>query len=514
MKTTANEIVTQGQKRSYLQYGGGGPDNAITFAGQDGQYMVIEGLSLSQSGGVDPIYVPDPRRLKKYKAVGKSETAPDLPTATIKLLEKHGAIPRALLDQQCPINVYELTGNCKDLSDFDHGWTDYVLIYSGGIVTNVDGGDRQSWDSDDQIENSLDVTFDKVYPIGALSFGDNATSLIDREVIDVVYYPYAQCSECGPANDGTKWAYALTKPSGAGSPGLPAEVVYTVDGWANATEATITGIGATAIPVAIDVVGDKLVVLTQETNGAIYYATINSATGAVGTFTKVTTGFVANAQPTDMWASNPREVWFSALGGYIYKSTDITSGVTVASAAAATSTNLYRIHGADTTIVAVGDGATVILSQNGGQSWATTSASPTGGNLRALAVKNNRQFWVGSVNGTLSYTKDGANSWTIQGFSGSGSGTLYDIVFATDDVIFFSHSTSTPSARIFASINGGRTFTNQSPRIQNLPTANYLNRLAVPNSGMPGVDANAVLAGGLSGGGTDGVLFLGYAARI
>jgi hypothetical protein len=310
-KATANEIVTQGHKRSYLQYGGPGPENAITFAGVDGQYMVIEGLSIPQSGGVDPIYVPDPLRLKKYKIVGMSETPPDLPEATLKLLEKHGSIPKALTKQGCRLNAYEVTGNCRDLSDFDYGWSDYVLIYSGGVVTDVDGGDRQSWDSDDQIENSLSVTWADIYPVGALSFGDNATALVDREVADVVFYPIYRCDDCGPSNDGTQWAYVVVKPSGAGSPGLPAEVVYTTTGGASWIEATITGIGATAIPYAIDVVGPYLVVVTQETNGALYYATINNVTGTVGAFTKVTAGFASGAAglPTDIYVAGPRDVW-------------------------------------------------------------------------------------------------------------------------------------------------------------------------------------------------------------
>ena len=95
-----------------------------------------------------------------------------------------------------------------------------------------------------------------------------------------MYGTQIQCGDCGPPNDGTRWAYAITKSSGAGSPGLPAEVQYRVDGTANWIDLAITGIGATADPTAIDIVGDKLVVVASE--NAYYYATINAITGVPG----------------------------------------------------------------------------------------------------------------------------------------------------------------------------------------------------------------------------------------
>ncbi len=51
-----------------------------------------------------------------------------------------------------------------------------------------------------------------------------ARTLIDREVLDVVYGTRQMCGNCGPENDGSKWIYAITRSSG-GSPGLPAELI-------------------------------------------------------------------------------------------------------------------------------------------------------------------------------------------------------------------------------------------------------------------------------------------------
>ena len=513
---TADQIVTQKHKRNFIQFGGARPGNPVAYAGQDAQYLAIQGVGLPESGGVDPIWVPDPRRIGSYTLVGRQITPPDLASATLLLRERHGAIPRQLGKINCQFNLYELTGKCKDLSDFQAGWSDYVLIYSGAIVTDKDLGDRSAWDSDDAVEDSLSLVLSDVYPVGALGFGEDGAAQIDREVVDVVYGTQIQCGDCGPPNDGTRWAYAITKSSGAGSPGLPAEVQYRVDGTANWIDLAITGIGATADPTAIDIVGDKLVVVVTSEN-AYYYATINAITGVPGSFTKVTAGFVASKAPADLYVAGPRATYFVGAGGYIYKSTDITAGVAVLNAGSATTNDLLRIHGAQDTLVAVGQGSTTLISNNNGQTWSTTPAAVSAIALAvgAVCVLDNLRVWVGTLNsGRLFSTQDGGATWQEKAFSGAGAGNLYDIVAATDEVIFFSHSTATPTARLFTSWNGGADFTNGAPRILNMPTCNKANRIAVPYAASADVAANNVLLAGLSGGGTDGILLEGVAARL
>ena len=163
-------------------------------------------------------------------------------------------------------------------------------------------------DTDELVGDELTITLSDIYPVGPLGFGDNALTLIDREVFDVVYGTEQTCGNCGPENDGCKQIYAVTRSSG-GSPGLPAELIYTTDGGANWSQATITGIGATEDPNAILVIGSRLVVLSptaaSATQGGYYWADIDPDTGIPGTWTKVTTGFVASAQPRDYFRSLP-----------------------------------------------------------------------------------------------------------------------------------------------------------------------------------------------------------------
>lgn len=511
---SADEIITYKHIRSFIQFGGARPVNQAKYAGQDAQYLSVEGVRLVETGGIDPIWVPDPRRQGSYRLVGRKLTAPDLSEATLKLLEKHGAIPRQLQKIGCSFNLYQPTGPCKDLSDFLGGWTDYVMVYSAAIVTDKDLGTRTSWDSDEMIEDSLNLVLADIYPVGSLGFGEKAAAQADREVVDVVYGSNVECGNCGPGDDGTGRIYAVTKSSGAGSPGLPAEVIYSVDGGATWTDANIAGLGATADPVAIDIVGNYLVVVVASEN-AYYWAEINSLTGVPGAFTKVTTGFVATKLPNDIYVVSSREIYFAADGGYVYKSEDITAGVTVLDAGSATTNDLQRIHGQGEVIVAVGDADTVIKSTNRGATFAVTTDTPVGASvaLQALAVLDEYRIWVGSAAGRLYYTINGGETWVELSFSGQGNGAVRDIVFVNDEVGYFAHNTSTPTARVFATWDGGNTWTRTSPRIRNFPTFDYAGRLAVPNTDA-GVAANNLAIAGLAGDGSDGIVLLGIASRI
>src|SRR3990172_8638896 len=363
---TADEIITQKHVRNFIQFGGPTPANAVQYAGQDAQYMKIEGVAVPDGqGSIEPQWMHDPRRAGRYRLVARKVTAPDLAEATVVMAERHGSIPRQLQKIGCAFNAYENIGDCADLSDFLAGWTDYGLVYSGFIVDgNKDLGNRSAWgDSDDALEDSLPGKLSDIYPVGKLSFGENAASDVTLEVIDVVYGSQEQCGDCGPQDDGTNRIYAIVESSGS-TPGTAPKLIYSTDGGATWTAGTIDGIGGTEDPLAVDMVGKYIVVLTRIAGGptlsGYYYAEINSDTGAPGTFTKVTTGFTASKQATDMYVLSPREVFFCADGGYIYKATDITAGVDVQNAGAATTDDLKRIHGEGTeTIFSVGASGTV-----------------------------------------------------------------------------------------------------------------------------------------------------------
>ena len=279
--------------------------------------------------------------------------------------------------------------------------------------------------------------------------------------------------------------------------------------------AFLSGLGGTADPTGIAVVGNFLIVLDTAGNG-YYYAEINPLTGVPGTWTQVTSGFVASKAPNDIYVAGASEVYFAGDGGYIYKATDITAGVTAINAASATTADLQRIHGVDETIVAVGESGAIVVSTNRGATFATATTTPTSATVRAVWVLDAYRWWIGTSGGKVYYTLAAGASWVEQTFSGAV--VIDDIVFATDEVGYVAARTATPAARLHTTYNGGANWsssaTTGNPRILNFPTFSRANRIAVPTD-VPNVTAaNNVVLGGLSAGGTDGVIFQGIANKV
>lgn len=519
MPTLSNqEIITQQMIRAFVQWGGALPQNPLRYSGQGANRTMVEGVSIPDAqGAINPIWMPDLYKTRSYELAGTTVDAPELPTATVIFTEALGQIPRHLLDMGC-FSVYSVSGRCANLANPYEGWDDFVTIYENGRVSGPkDLGSRGMFDSDEMVQASVPVTFENIYPVGALYFSEQEPAQISREVMDVVYANALSCSGCD-ADAPTQRMYRVSRSSGSGSPGLPAEVGYTTNGGATWVELAITGIGASEDPVAMDIVGTKLVIVTKTagsaTVGGYYWATINESTGVPGSFTKVTAGFVANKAPNDIYVANSREVYFAADGGYIYKSTDITVGVSVADAGEATTNNLLRIDGSRNTVVAVGDASTLVYSDNGNVFSAPTVAfSGVSLSGTAVSVKSSNEWWVGTSNsGRVFYTTNRGESWAESVFSGSGSGDVKDIVWASQSVGYIAHNTTAPAGRVFATFTGGETWSNLAKRINAVPVTDYIRRMAVPTQADIGRACNNLLCGGLAGDGTDGVTLLAQAA--
>lgn len=510
-RPTDAEVTKTQNRRLFIQFGGPFPGNVPEFAGLDAQYMVLDGVTRPLRT-IEPIRVYNPRRVEAYKNVGRKISAPDFPTATLRVLENRGTLPVQLGALDCPFNLYLPVGKCEDLSDFTGGWETIVEIASWVEATQVDEGPRMAWEEDTQVEDAIAVTLEAKYAIGAMSFSAEADGDISREVVDVVYGGGVQCGDCGPSDDGSQRIYAVTKSSGAASPGLPAEVVYTLNAGETWTAVTIDGFGASEDPLAIDIVGGKLVVLGAD---AYFWAVLNNQ-GVPGTFTEVTAGFVGAGSPLDIYVLDANNIFFCGEAGYIYKATDITAGVEVIDAGIATTENLYRISGdGNNTVVAAGGSSAVVVSPNRGVTFGAVVTEPSAIplDIYALAVKDARTFLVGTaLSGRMFYTRDGGQSaWTAITFTGTGAGTVRDIVFATDEVGWMVHDNNTPTGYLWATWDGGNTWVRNdqgTARIANWPVLDRINRVAVPNGGLL-VNANYVAGGGLAGDGSDGVLVVG-----
>jgi hypothetical protein len=494
MNFDSDELIKSNSVRTYAQYGGAGTRKY--FYGEGTQYNFIESAELPTNGSIEPIFVPDPRRPNRYKLVGRQIGAPALPKAKITFAEKWDGVPRMLLAPKCPINFYEVHSRCGDISDFNRGWEGYINIYSQFMPTDtIDLGARSSMDSDEPLMDGVNFTGVALYPVGQMSFGEEATTQVVVEVIDVVYGSQVQCANCGTPNDGTQFIYAITR-ANVGSPSAPGQLVYTLDGGATWSTATITGIGSVNQPTLIDIAGNVLFVVAGTT---LFYSVLNSTTGAPSTWSSVT----IPAAFTDVYVRSASEIYFIATTS-IYRTYDITIAATVLDSGS--SSNFHRITGYDSTIIATGAAGTVRYSVNAGLTW-TTGTAPASTILHAVAARQG--YWlVGGNNGSVYLSKDNATTWSAVPFPNNGTGSITDILMPTYEVIWISQTISSV-AYLATSVDGGDSWSSNasgSMRIVNFPTFQSISRMACPRDVDAGIAANFLTLGGLATGGADGIL--------
>ncbi|MCC7208328.1 MAG: hypothetical protein IT323_13555 [Anaerolineae bacterium] len=510
-KPGSNEIITGKMGRPYLQIGGPRPGNRILFYGGETNYVAIAGVEAPQLGGIDAINVHTPEAVGRYTRAGASVSPADFDSSTLTLMEKRGAIPRHLLGINCFLNAYLLHGRCKSLSDFDYGWEDYVEIYSTGRITSRSPGDRFTFDSDDGLQTDLEMTWlGGVYPAGAIAFAERAATGVTLELQDVIYANRELCGECGPANDGTGWIYAVEKGAVADKP----IVHYSTDGGATGATSSIATAANAEVPCAIRLMGPYLVVLSPTANtatrGGYYYTTVNPVTGVPGsTWTKVTAGFSDAQEPRDMWVAGAREAYICTDGGEILRLTDVPAGPV--SLGIVTSNDLARIRGEGDTIVAVGASATVVRSVNRGLTFSVTTTAPGAAALTAVEALDRNRIWVGNASGAVYYTLTGGETaWVAASLPGVTATAIQDIRFATDEVGYIAYTIAGTLGRLLATLNGGVSWVPSdvsNPRLLGLPTTvtQRYNRIDVPQTPTPGINANHVLLCGL-GATTDGAL--------
>lgn len=507
--TQSNENLTQNYIRAFTQRGGPSPSNPILYAGADEQYLMVGDISAPDRGSIDAINVNSLRTRGLFQRTGVTIGAPDIPSNTVTFKQKFGGVPWYKFKLNCPINIYESEGLCADPSDPINGWST-LNILSRGLSSDKTYQGRAPFDGSD--ESLAEIGFSwlgDVYSVGPIVLGETAAVDVTTEVVDIVYGSLALCSDCGPSNDGTRWVYALQQTAG-GSSAVVGKVLYSVDGGGTWTANAITGLGIGVVVTAIDIVGQYLVVVAKSEN-AYYVSQINQQTGAPGSWTKVTAGFVATKNPNDLYVETPNRVYFVGDGGYIYVSTDILAGVSVLSAAGATTANLNRIHGAGGVLLAVGATNTSLKSSNRGQTWTPTSATVTGAHS-AVAVLTPQVYYIGTLDtsGKVWYTENGGASWTQLTLPGAALIAVQDIVFATNEVGYIAATRTGPAAVVFGTVFGGRGWSEAgTSRFPTAPTYGRANRLAYPLVPDNQVAAGNLAVAGLGGGLVDGILLLG-----
>lgn len=487
------DILPSGNTRVFLIKGRAGPTANALYEGvwQAGQ------LAMNQ-GSPTRVRIPDPNNYGLFKTVLLIPGDPDLPELpiTARMDTSNLSDLMAITNGGCDHDIQVHIGACKNPQDFHRGWS-LIVVLEGGHVSKYGTAEKLgALDPKDNVAVNEEVTFQglAMYMLKPVNIAEVAASTITRGLLDVVICDNPQCGTCGDPSDGCQAVYLLSD-SSSGSPGLAADIIYTPNGGNTWGKTHVTTLGVNEPNTEI-CVGDNLIVLSQ-VDLALHYADLGAIQDGTDVWTRVATGFVATHGPIAAYSTGPNSTWIAADNGYIYFTTDPTSGVTVQNGASATTNLLDAIDGSDDqNIVAVGHSNTVIYTDDGGDTWLSVVGPSVGNNLSCVATVEPGVWWVGDSLGNLWYTTDFGAHWNSKGFSGSGSGYVFDVVFSNQTVGFMSHQLS-GAGRLFRTIDGGATWYLLPEGVGSIPSNTYMAALAT-------CDPNICFGAGLATNGTDG----------
>lgn len=494
-------IAKTAQTRVFLIEGGARPDHAPSYE------SCLRMMGVSQGfGDIERIECPDPQNYGKFIEVGSIRGATERPTTSLEgrfALDLRSTLLR-LARQGCSFDVQLHMGACQNPSSFNE--FDKILILEGAYPTNYSTEDLGALASGDNaaINETADISATDVYEAVPLNYVSRAGSILTNEVIDVVLCDNISCGECAEESNGCERIYAITKAAG-GSPGTPPDIVYSIDGGANWYAHDIDTLTSAQDPTAIDCLGDYVAVVSNSAGSVSYALKSEMDTLTDPTWTEVTTGFVAGGGPNDIWSTGAY-AFVVGDNGYVYGTDDVTGGVSVLDAGSATTEDLLAVHGlSETFAVAVGESGTVIYTSDG-TSWGAATTYPVGVgiDLNCVWVKTEDVWIVGSSNGYLYYTLNAGVTWTSKTFTGSGTGSVKDIVFSTPSVGRMAHQTAATKGRIFTTFDGGNSWKLAPEKSGTLPANDKINALAYCTK-----DANLIVGAGLADDAADGFIVVG-----
>jgi hypothetical protein len=474
-------------------------DRAPTF-----QSCLIAGSVEQAFGDIERIECPDPDQYGKFIEVGTISGAEERPTTS--LTGRYASdVVSDLLDMarmKCAADIQIHFGTCEDPGQFND--FSKAVVLEEAFLTSVSVDELGTLDSGGQaaVNENADIAAKNWYEVLPIKFSERTPASVTNELIDVVFADKVGCGECEDESDGCEKIYSVSKAAG-GSPGTPADVVYSLDEGVTWYVDEVDGMG-TDEPSAIAVVG-SYVLVTDVTTAKHFYVLKSEldGIGAEATWSSTTTGYNASGVPNDAWSVGAK-AFIVGNAGYIYSTEDATAGVTELDAGTATAQNLMAVHALSKTMAIAGGASGAVVYTNDGVTWTAASAAPSADTIQAVWMKTDREWWVGTDAGELYYTTDAGATWTIKAFSGSGAGEVRDIAFSTDSVMYVSHDTATPAGRILRSYNGGYDLVVLPEGVGSIPANDQVTALAACEG-----DANFVVGVGLADDGSDGYIVKG-----
>lgn len=493
--------VIRGDVRVFFLEGGAGPNASASYEG-----FAKVARPVWNFGDITNHYAPSSNARRQYRVVAKTsgaESPPEMPLTRMYdyAISKYLRLGR----QKCDHDLQAHMGNCALPQNFNAGYDKILILEKGRIRSWGLDGDLGSLNPTDEGISNEEVPFagELLYEVKRFdNFSSLGTATIVRPIVDGVLADEASCGgDCGLPSDGCQ-IFALLSSSSVGSPGLEPTVYYSFDGGSTITAIQVGTLGAAEDAEAIAFDGTYIFVASGVDEG-VHYVPLEDLRLGAGSFTKVA-GFTTSKGPRAIYVAGPNDIFYGGLGGYIYRTSSPTDTPTVLDAGSATVQNINSIHGIDDIHIAAVGASNAFIYTTDGETWAAKTGPAVGVALNRVWMVSANVIWVGAANGTLYYTTDGGDTWHTKGFSGSGTGSVLDIVFTTRCVGFLSHRTAGNVSRIFKTIDGGGTWQILPERAGtvSVPAHHTTSRILT-------CDQNTFYAAGFATGGLTGKLIKG-----
>jgi len=426
----------------------------------------------------------------EFEQVDEVRGAPSSPTTTLQMLMRK---VNPILSIECQFNIYVHFGKCRNPNSFNTGW-EVGMVYERARFSNRASDAMVTHDGEGaSISFAGALAAADFYQRDPLFFGPEATvETLGAELQGIVICDTLDCGDCGAPTDGCQRIYALSA-ANVGSGIANPQVIASVDGgivWAAYPVTTL--VAAAGPPSPLDCVGDYLAVLGDPDNlyatGEIAYAPLEDLTN----WTSITDGLSANHPPVAIFSYDPLHTWLVGVGGYVYFTDDITTGVVVQSPGDVTTATLRDVHFFSKEVgIAVGDNGTVIYTRNGGIVWSLATTGWTDRNLCCECLTD-YIWYVGDEAGILHYTTDGGESWgnkDINAIKGVDNAVIQDIQFGTPSVGYllanqtmgaYQYLGGEIAGQVLRTLNGGCTWYELPEAVTNstIPAADAFNALA------------------------------------
>jgi hypothetical protein len=497
----ANTPLINSFTRVFLIDGQARPDHTPEFLN------FLKFGSFEQSfGSVNPVFEPSKSKYGAFDPVAEFRDAEERPTTSMVGHFAREVKSRMLQLAQagCKFDLQMHIGECENPGIFDD--FQKVMIFEGVLIESYSTDDIGALEPGEQskVDETGDISATRMYEYLPVALAERKPTLVTNELIDVIVCDAASCGNCETESDGCQRLMAISKAAG-GSPSTPADVVFSLDGGKNWLAHDIDTLGVAVDPSGIACVGTYVVVVAATDGDAMHIALISEFTATDDpSFTQINTGFVTGGAPQDIWSLG-NVAYLVGNGGYIYKTTDPASGVTVIDAGAATISQLNAVHMLSEEFgVAVGNDGVILTINNDLVSALATSPVGVGVDLNCVWVKSETEWFVGSAAGVLYYTLDGGATWTEKTLPGTAPSTVTDIAMASASVMYVA-ATVTDKGETYVSINGGASFIRMPLGSANaMPNNDGINAIAAFEE-----DVDFLVGVGLNADGTDGFIVVG-----